>query len=213
MNPTNSAVPPKFYGKGFTCPLCHAYAQIGWSTLSAGGSWTPFLISMCAHCKGRMVWLANKDETDGRLIFPSTSTAPPRHPDLPEICHADYDEAKDVVDRSPRGAGALLRLCLEKLCAHLTGTPNKSINENIASLVAGGLPARIQQSLDYLRVIGNCAVHPGNIDLNDSPEMVHSMFELINIIVENQITQPRAIEALYGQLPAGAREAVEKRDA
>lgn len=213
MRSTGNAAPPTFNGKAFTCPMCNTYAQVTWESLTAGGYWTSFSMSSCAHCNGKMIWLANDDSPDGRVVFPSASSAPIRHPDLPESCHADYDEAKDVVDRSPRGAGALLRLCLEKLCAHLTGKSSQSINDNIRDLVAAGMPVTIQRSLDYLRIIGNQAVHPGQIDLNDSPQMVHSMFDLINIIVENQITQPKAIEDLYGQLPAGAREAIERRDA
>lgn len=134
------------------------------------------------------------------------------HIDLPEDLQQEYDEARAIVEQSPRGAAALLRLCLEKLCAHLTGNDRKSINDNIKDLVAKDLPVRVQQSLDYLRVVGNNAVHPGQIGLQDTPEMVYAMFGLINFIVDNQITQPKTIEALYSQIPEGVREAVERRD-
>jgi hypothetical protein len=36
---------------------------------------------------------------------------------------------------------------------------------------------------------------------------------MMNFIVENRITQPKHIEALYSKLPEGARLAIDKRDA
>jgi len=172
----------------------------------------------CDRCREKSLWATDEHETDdglmtvGHMIFPPTTTAAQPHPDLPEICASEYKEARDIIDKSPRGAAALLRLCLEKLCAHLAGNDGKSINDNIKDLVAKGLPVKAQQSLDYLRVVGNNAVHPGQIDLQDTPEMVHAMFGLINFIVDNQITNPKTIEALYNQIPTGARDAIDKRD-
>ena len=63
-----------------------------------------------------------------------------------------------------------------------------------------------------MRVIGNNAVHPGEIDINEKKENVIALFSLINMIVENQITQPKHVEEIFGELPAGALAAVERRD-
>jgi hypothetical protein len=38
----------------------------------------------------------------------------------------------------------------------------------------------VQQSLDIVRVIGNDAVHPGQIDLTDDIETATKLFVLIN---------------------------------
>ncbi len=51
------------------------------------------------------------------------------------------------------------------------------------------------------------------MDLNDTPEMGDHLFNMINFIVEDRITRPQQIAALYGQLPENARVAIEKRDA
>lgn len=215
-------VQPTFSGKGFTCPICGTYAHMTWSRLQPVG-WNrklDYAISRCARCEKLVLWheYIVREENgnvipNGVIIHPPVSTAPHHHVDLPEPCVAEYDEARSIVGASPRGAAALLRLCLENLCAHLTGSAKNSINDNIAQLVREGLSVRIQQALDYLRVAGNNAVHPGTMDLHDTPDRVFSMFDLINLIVENQITQPRAVEALYNQIPEGARNAVERRDA
>lgn len=145
-------------------------------------------------------------------MVPSASSVEPKHNDLPQDCHADYEEARDIVSRSPRGAVALLRLCLQKLMPHL-GQKGKNINEDIKALVANGLPPMVQQALDVCRVVGNNAVHPGELDIHDTPVIAHQLFRMINFIVADRISRPKEIEALYAQLPQGAIEAIEKRDA
>ena len=70
----------------------------------------------------------------------------------------------------------------------------------------------IQQALDVVRVVGNNAVHPGAIDLDDSPETVSALFLLINAIADRMITQRKKVAELYGALPASVREAITKRD-
>jgi hypothetical protein len=145
------------------------------------------------------------------MLIPDGSTAPMAHPDMPEVVKADYQEARDIVNRSPRGAAALLRLSVQKLCIEL-GETSGSIDKDIKSLVTKGLPVGIQQALDVVRVVGNNAVHPGELTEEDIAEVSISLFELINAIVEERIARPKALEALYQRLPEGARKAIEKRD-
>ena len=92
------------------------------------------------------------------------------------------------------------------------GETGKNINNDIGTLVKKGLPIQVQQALDYWRVVGNNAVHPGEIELNDTPEIAHNLFNMINFIVEDRISRPKHIQNLYDQLPQGAKSAVEKRD-
>jgi hypothetical protein len=92
------------------------------------------------------------------------------------------------------------------------GEAGKNINDDIGALVSKGLPIEIQQALDFCRVVGNNAVHPGEIDLNDTPEVAHSLFSMINFIVEDRISRPKRVADLYSKLPEGARTAIAKRD-
>ena len=41
---------------------------------------------------------------------------------------------------------------------------------------------------------------------------VHTLFQLINVIANTLITQPKQTQELYDNLPEGARKAIEKRD-
>lgn len=133
------------------------------------------------------------------------------HTDLPEEMKDDYLEAREIADRSPRGAAALLRLVIQKLMPVL-GESGININADIKALVQKGLPVPIQQALDSVRVVGNSAVHPGELSLKDSPQIAHQMFSLVNAIVEIMIAQPKRIAEIYAALPERDMAAIEKRD-
>ena len=152
-----------------------------------------------------------KEPTKGKLLYPLTSPAPTPSEDMPEEIRTHYQEAREILNASPRGAAALLRLCVQKLMP-LLGEKGKNINDDIAALVKKGLPVEIQQALDSLRVIGNEAVHPGTIDLNDDKETALALFGLLNLIIETMITQPKKINEIYNKLPADKRAAIQQRD-
>lgn len=145
------------------------------------------------------------------MVLPTNSPAPMPHPDLPDACKSEYAEARDVLARSPRAAAALMRLCIQKLMVAL-GQTGKNINDDIAALVKSGLPVEVQQALDYCRVVGNNAVHPGEMSAVDDPAVATTLFEMVNFVIEDRISRPKRIAGLYNTLPSGAIAAVEKRD-
>jgi len=98
------------------------------------------------------------------------------------------------------------------LCKSL-GESGENINADIASLVQKGLSVQVQQALDTVRVIGNNAVHPGQIDLSDDPAQAQMLFSLVNLISDRMISEPKRIGELYDQLPDSYRQAIAKRDA
>ncbi len=207
-------VPPQFQITAFHCPLCHVYAAQRWAALRLlvgnGYEMSPIHAGHCGHCHERHYWLQIGNQ-QGRLFYPDASNAPPFHPDMPEAVRADYLEAAAVLGRSPRSAAALLRLALQKLLKEL-GMPGKNIDADIKELVRQGLPVMVQQALDVCRVVGNEAVHPGELDLNDSPEMAASLFGMLNFIVADRIEHPKKIADLYMKIPAQKREWIEQRD-
>jgi len=162
-------------------------------------------VSRCFNCKGVAVWVHD------RLVFPAMKVGALPNPDLPPDIRTDVEEARGIVDQSPRGAAALLRLAIQKLCAHL-GELGKNIDEDIASLVKKGLNPLVQQSLDVVRVVGNEAVHPGVIDLRDDRAAAERLFDLVNIVAEQMITHPKSVQEMYAKLPSAKLEAIQRRD-
>jgi hypothetical protein len=145
------------------------------------------------------------------MVYPHSSSAPLPNQDMPEVVREDYMEARRVFAISPRSAAALLRLSIQRLMPHL-GEKGKNINDDIASLVQSGLSEKVRQALDIVRVIGNNAVHPGQIDLNDEPQTAEALFRLVNLIVEKMISEPKHIDNLYSKLPQTKLDEIKRRD-
>jgi hypothetical protein len=162
-------------------------------------------ISICFNCKDIAIWVHD------RLVFPTMKTGALPNVDLPSEIRKDVEEARGIVDLSPRGAAALLRLAIQKLCAYL-GERGKNIDEDIASLVKKGLNPLVQQSLDVVRVIGNESVHPGVIDLRDDRASAERLFDLVNIVADPMITHPKSVQEMYAKLPASKLDAIQRRD-
>ncbi|MDR2269659.1 MAG: DUF4145 domain-containing protein [Sphingobacterium sp.] len=207
-------VPIEFLITACNCPLCGAYSNQEWSTgykyhLQENkpiGTLPNLAFSMCFHCKEHCVWLKKQ------MIYPISGSAPLPNLDMPIDVIEDYREARNIVELSPRGAVALLRLIVQKLCIHL-GQKGENINSDIANLVKEGLPEKMQKALDSVRVIGNNAVHPGKIDLKDDKETAYKLFHFVNIIVDLLITQPKQLDEFYNfKIPETSRDAIKDRD-
>ncbi|WP_313472738.1 DUF4145 domain-containing protein [Brevundimonas sp.] len=162
-------------------------------------------LTTCFVCKKGSVWLA------GGLIWPERTFEVSPGEDLPTDVLEDFVEASLIVQTSPRGAAALLRLAIEKLCVALE--KKGTIDQMIQQLVDDGLPVRIQQALDVVRVIGNEAVHPGTIDLKDDHATVLVLFRLVNLITETMISEPRRISEIYSGLPPEKLAGIQQRQA
>ncbi|HHJ3220282.1 DUF4145 domain-containing protein [Vibrio parahaemolyticus] len=201
---------PKLDKSSFKCPICNAFSAMSWDWIRTPSESLSMKRAQCHCCEDYSVW--RMVNGNWRMIHPLVIDAPLPNPDLPETCVTDYMEAREIASMSPRGAAALLRLCIQKLCKEL-GADGGNINKDIATLVSLGLPKRVQQALDVVRVVGNNAVHPGELSFEDKPDIVMALFSLVNIIVDNQITQPKQVGELFESLPQGARDAVERRDA
>src|SRR3989339_192420 len=108
---------PYLNGKAFNCPNCGAYAKQDWAehwhnnTKDVDGLAT----SLCDQCNNFSIWRYIT------LLYPQTSSVETPSHDLPADVKQDYEEAAQIFRQSPRAAAALLRLAIQKLCAHLGG--------------------------------------------------------------------------------------------
>lgn len=83
----------------------------------------------------------------------------------------------------------------------------------IGSLVQKGLPTIVQKALDAVRVIGNKAVHPGQIAFDvDDKSTAETLMKLLNIITERMISEPKEINGIFDVLPQSAKDSIKKRD-
>lgn len=213
-------IEPEFKKKAFNCPYCDVYAHQEWRfhllafnnnvKIHSEHMYNQLRImdwvtSNCSHCNKVSFWYNEE------LIYPKSSIAPLPNNDMPEDVKKDYLEARNIVNDSPRGACALLRLALQKLMPHL-GESGNNLNEDIGNLVKKGVSEHIQKAADSVRLIGNDAVHPGQLDLTDDVPTAISLFRLINYIVNNQISSKNEIDGIFEGLPESKRQAIEKRD-
>ncbi len=214
---------PHGRASAFVCPYpnCGVFAQHHWGTahrldVDLGHNTTTtryssgepvVVLAHCEACGQEVVFIG------GRLAWPRLIAAPAAAADLPEELKADFEEARLIHGDSPRGAAALLRLVLQKLLPFI-GATKSNINAAIAELIAAGtVSSSLQQALDSVRVIGNEAVHPGELDLKDDHRTVMMLFNLINFIVHKAITEPKEIAAIYGTLPPDKLAGIAQRDA
>lgn len=145
----------------FNCCHCGAYAQHLWGRPMGLGGYTGrssqfvrqvsqpgFVFACCTACSSETIFL------DGFVVYPRVVLAPPPHPDLPPELATDFEEARQISSLSPRGAAALLRLVIQKLCP-LIGAREGPIDRMIGQLVQEGkIPAVVQQAMDSVRVWG-----------------------------------------------------------
>ena len=165
-----------------------------------------FSVSTCESCNEISLWVSEK------IVYPISNSIEPPSPDLNEDIQEIYNEAASIYKASPKGATALLRLALQKLLKQI-GKDGNNINNNIKELVEEGLSPKIQQALDLVRVVGNNAVHPGQIDLDDGNEIALKLFHLLNFITHELITRPNELEELYKDVvPEETQEHISKRD-
>lgn len=165
-----------------------------------------FSVATCISCEKFTLWV------DKEIVYPKKTTVPSPNEDLDEDIKALYLEASTILIDSPKGSTALLRLALQMLLKQVGKSGNK-INDDIKELVSEGLSPKIQQALDLLRVIGNNAVHPGQINLDDDTEVAEKLFNILNFIADELITKPKELEGLYADLiPLETQEHIRQRD-
>ncbi|KYP21679.1 DUF4145 domain-containing protein [Streptococcus parauberis] len=185
----------------------------------------------CHSCNCESVWITrklnkthpkkySKDKDESfykkfefeKLLYPfSNNDTPGPNNDMPDNVLNIYNEACLVLQHSPRSSIALSRLAIEQLVEYL-GAEGKTLDKKIGNLVSKGLPVTIQQMLDSVRVIGNNAVHPGQIEVEGNTDLAISLLKFINLIVDSQISQPKAIQATYDLIPDSYKKSIERRD-
>lgn len=210
----NKYIAPQKDIRSFTCPHCNTVSQMLFDKhqfhedFQGKGEYVylsnVLTIARCQTCGKKIIW------NDDDYIYPEIVASEPNS-DMPDSVRTLYNEAALVYNKSPRAACALLRLAVERLCNELGETGK--IDTMIGNLVKNGLPAIVQKALDAVRVIGNKAVHPGQIAFDvDDKSTAETLMKLLNIITERLITEPKEIDGIFNALPQSVKDSIEKRD-
>ena len=166
-------------------------------------------VSRCYNCKGFTVWVRD------RLVFPVRGDEPPdvvevdfeevaedvqetaedvQHgdehvqdnaEDVEEVSE-DFEEAAAILNKYPRAAAALIRICIQNMMPLLKQT-GKNLDENISSLLRKGLEVQIQQAMDVLQVIRRNPGQESHVDLRDETAIATRMFESLKEILERRM--------------------------
>lgn len=209
-------VKPEKAQNKYTCPHCNTLSQMQcdkhhFDSDKYRTRMNELLISnmltihKCQCCGKKILWI------DDTYIYPDI-VSEEANPDMPNSVKQLYNEAALISNKSPRAACALLRLAVDKLCLEL-GETDRDINKNIGALVKRGLSQDVQQALDIVRVVGNKAVHPGQIAFDvDDYATATVLMHLLNMIVTRMISEPNEINCLYQGLPESVKKSIENRD-
>ena len=204
--------PPEYRKDEFNCAHCRVFAHQIWSKLRASDLFNEehlpsdlFAASKCTHCHKWSIWIEES------LVYPAQVTVEDPNDDMPDEVKKLYRESAQVLSISPRAAAALLRLGLQILLGAVGGD-GKNINDDIKKIVALGVEPETQRALDILRVFGNSGAHPGEIKLDEDPDLVHKMYGLMNYVTDRLITQKNQINELFEGLPEGIKDQIESRD-
>src|ERR1700736_2342230 len=151
-------------------------------------------VSRCYNCKGFTVWVRD------RLVFPVRGDEPPDvvEVDFEEVAEdvqetaedeevsEDFEEAAAILNKFPRGAAALTRVCIQNMMPLLEQT-GKNLDENISSLVRKGLEVEIQQAMDVLQVVRKSPLQTTDFDLKEENETAKQFFNSLERILERRM--------------------------
>ncbi|MFC2754323.1 MAG: DUF4145 domain-containing protein [Candidatus Nanogingivalis sp.] len=162
-----------------------------------------FAVSRCDHCKEWVLW------KDLKIIYPRSITVENPNPDMPEVAKGLYMESAKILQDSPRASAALLRLALQEILNEVVkGGVKNNINKNIG-ILSKEVDEDTWKAMDLIRIIGNNAVHPGEIQVEE--ENTEYMYNLLNIIVQKTISNKKHIDDRFKRLPKSIRESINRR--
>lgn len=175
-----------------------------------------FLIKICLNCGERSYWevitpireypnahLPTHIEKDNdydnnyvNKIYPHISSIDQEpNEDLDEEIKQLFNEAKDIFDKSPKAAGALLRCILEKILREIFKEKHSKSylgtilnDENVKNKIGKD----ISDACMACKIVGNESVHSSLlIFLDEDKKDVEQLFRIINLIADKFITQPK----------------------
>jgi hypothetical protein len=135
-------------------------------------------ISNCHSCNGFSLWVR------GVLVFPT------RIDKTPELVEEDLEEAAAILNKFPRGATALMRVCIQKLVPLLEDN-GKELNQRVSSLVRKGLEMEIQQAMDVLQVLRSDSTQLNPLRSEADRETALRFLDSLKEVLERRMSRNR----------------------
>ena len=161
-------------------------------------------ISYCFNCNEMCLWVYDQ------LVWPRREGVPEPKLHAPPNVRCESEEASQTLEASPRGAAALLRIAIEKVCEEL-GVSGEGPTDDIAFFVREDVDARVQKVLDAAQIIESNTMRPGQIGLGEDRATAETLSGLVNLICEKMIMEPRHLQEVYTKVREGARTTMEQR--
>ena len=133
-------------------------------------------ISNCHRCNGFSLWVS------GLLVFPTKMDK------SPELADEDVDEAAAILNKFPRGATALMRVCIQKLVPLLEEN-GKELNQRVSSLVRKGLEMEMQQAKEVLEVLRGDPQQLSQLESQASKETALRFLDSLKAVLERRSSQ------------------------
>ena len=150
------------------CPHCLRAINVMWNTLELDGltteRWNAYY-GECPSCNRMILRLVNLDVgddwfSDGFLAYPveNIESAPKGTP----VKYAkQYMRALEILYINPDASAALSRRCLQELLREEVKVTKGKLSEEIQQVVTSkDLPSYLEESLGYIRKVGNLGAHP-----------------------------------------------------
>jgi hypothetical protein len=133
-------------------------------------------VSGCHGCNGFALWVGD------RLVFPCNVDK------TPDLAEEDFAEAAAILKQSPRGATALMRVCIQKLVP-LLKQDGRYLKDYISSLVRKGLEVEIEQATEVLQVLRNEPGQPASLETQGDKAMALRFIDSLKAVLERRTLQ------------------------
>src|SRR6185312_3631495 len=97
----------------------------------------------------------------GPFLYPRSVSREPVDPAVPQEFAANYLEACEVLDISPKASAALSRRIMQHILRECAKVKEPTLDKEIQKVLDGNMvPSHLAESLDAVRTVGNFAAHP-----------------------------------------------------
>ena len=131
-------------------------------------------ISNCHSCNGFSLWVG------GLLVFPT------RIDKTPELVEEDLEEAAAILNKFPRGATALMRVCIQKLVPLLKEN-GKELSDDISSLMRKGLEMEMQQAMEVLEFLRGDSAQLNSLESQADRETALRLLDSLKAVLERRM--------------------------